>query len=214
LAVAAVISLGALRSVRNVPLGAIACVIPSARHLDLLLNGESAETTEDQSCAGLPQWVAAGAALLLAVTGLFSARLPTDMAYPAGALGYMKAHNLQGNVLGDFGWGEYLIWHLSPKSKVFVDSRFDMVYPVSVFRDYITFYYDRPGAAGVLTAYPHDFVLIPPNAPANSLMGRSAGWTLLYRDPSAALFARITSSTTLPRRTPELNVVPALRYFP
>ena len=80
----------------------------------------------------------------------------------------MQAERLHGNVLDDFGWGEYLIFHLAPESKVFVDSRYDMVYPQAVLADYLDFFLVGPRAAAVLGAYPHDFVLLELPRPATA----------------------------------------------
>jgi hypothetical protein len=213
LMVAAIISAGALVSVRNVPLAAIACVVPTARHLDLVLRQGIERSRRTPASARIPQWLVAAAALLSAGP-IFSARLPTDMAYPSAAVSFMKEHRLRGNVLGDFGWGEYLIWHLSPQSKVFLDSRYDMAYPLSVVRDYIAFYYDRSGAETVLHAYSHDLVLIPPHAAACMLMARSRGWKMIYRDRNAVLFARdVTAYASLTRRQ-QLGASPIVQYFP
>jgi len=78
----------------------------------------------------------------------------------------MQRHGLTGNVLNDFNWGGYLIWHLTPASKVFIDGRYDTVYSITEINDYLLFYFDRPGGSRVLSAYPHDFVLIPPRSAA------------------------------------------------
>ncbi len=119
-------------------------------------------------------------------------------------------------MLGDFGWGEYFIWHLASESKVFVDSSNDMVYPLSIVKDYIVFYYNRRGAEKALNAYHHDFVIIPPAAPAYAyaLMVKSAGWKLLYRDPDAVLFARADSPGGRLPATPQVGVAPVAQYFP
>jgi hypothetical protein len=126
--------------------------------------------------------------------GLFSRRLALDRAYPAAALAFMKAHGWHGNVLGEFGWGEYLIWHAAPDDKVFIDGRYDTVYPFKVIGEYLQFYFDQPGGWAVLDSYPHDFVLIRPDAPARRLMERRRDWKLLYRDDDALLYAPARSA--------------------
>jgi hypothetical protein len=93
-------------------------------------------------------------------------------------------------VLSEFGWGEYLIWHVAPADKVFFDGRYDTVYPFKVIRDYLEFYFDEPGAGAVLDSYPHDFVLIGRRAPVGRLMERRPDWKLLYRDDTALVYAR------------------------
>ena len=114
-------------------------------------------------------------------------------AYPAGAVSFMRAHQLHGNLLCDFGWGQYLIWHTFPADKVFIDGRNDTVYPPDVVRDYLLFRFDLPGGAHVLDAYPHDFVLIATAAPARHLMERRHDWKLLYRDDESLLYARASA---------------------
>jgi hypothetical protein len=121
--------------------------------------------------------------------GVFSRSLALDRAYPSAALAFMNAQRLHGNVLSEFGWGEYLIWHTAPEDKVFIDGRYDTVYPFKVIGDYLEFYFDQPGASAVLQSYPHDFVLIGLDAPAHRLMERRGDWKLIYRDGDALLYA-------------------------
>jgi hypothetical protein len=125
----------------------------------------------------------------------------------------MQRHGLAGNVLSDFNWGGYLIWHLKPASKVFIDGRYDTVYPITVINDYLLFYFDRPGGSGFLSAYPHDFVLIPPRS-AFRLMTNATGWTLLYKDENSALFARAGSPAANLPGVPVTGAKPANQYFP
>jgi hypothetical protein len=214
LLVALVMSLGAVRSVRNVPLAAIACVIPAARHLGLLFSEEIPSPAAAMTLPQRAQWLIAGAALLMTGREVFSSRLPTDMAYPSSAVDFMKQHRLQGNVLAYFCWGEYLIWHLAPRSRVFFDSRYDMVYPLRVTRDYLAFYWDLPGGDKVLRAYPHDFVLIPPNEKAYDRIIGVHGWKLIYHDDKSALFARAGSPAAQVPGIPVTGNAPSVQYFP
>ncbi len=144
------------------------------------------------------------AALVLALAmalfgGLFSRRLALDRGYPSGALAFMRDHHLHGRVLAEFGWGEYLIWHSAPADKVFIDGRYDTVYPLSVIREYLDFYFDQPGGVAMLHAHPHDFVLVGPQAPARRLMQQRADWKLVYHDETALLFARSNApAATIP----------------
>ncbi|HJU10970.1 MAG TPA: hypothetical protein VJ728_08835, partial [Candidatus Binataceae bacterium] len=177
LLIAFAMSMAALKCVRNVPFAALACVIPAVRHLGLLLDGgnlsSSMKTLLRQS-----GWFIAGAALLLTRREIFSTRLPSHEIYPRAAVNFMLQEHLHGNILNDFGWGEYLIWHL-PNSKVFIDSRYDMVYPPSVIEDYLTFRFQPLRMAQVLRAYPHDFILIPAGSEANKSLIRVPGWRLI-----------------------------------
>lgn len=194
-AVAAMMALAAFLAVRNMALAAMAMSGPLARHLAML--------RVRRAGAGLPAapWRPASHFAMLALAcvmafggGLFSHRLAPDRGYPSAALTFMNAHGLHGNVLGEFGWGEYLIWHAAPDDKVFIDGRYDTAYPFKVIGDYLEFYFDQPCAGAVLDSYPHDFVLIGPRAPARRLMERRRDWKLLYRDDGALLYARANAS--------------------
>lgn len=204
-AIAGVMSVAAIVAVRNLPLAIIACALPVARHSSQLIDrrreralaaGARVEPPPERSATS--PWIALAVAVLLAAyAGLLSPRLCNDKAYPAGAVAYMQKHNLHGNILGDFGWGEYLIWHTAPTSKVFIDGRYDTVYPYAIIDQYISFYFDLSGAPAVLTAYPHDLVLIPPTSRAYTLMTGRKEWKLIYRDTESALFVRKTSPAAM-----------------
>jgi hypothetical protein len=221
-AIAAVLSVAAIVAVRNLPIAVIACALPLARHSSLLIlrrreriAGGTAEAALQTERSAVSPWLALAVAVMLAIHGgIFSPRLRVDKPYPEGAVAFMQQHDLRGNILGDFDWGEYLIWHTAPGSKVFIDGRYDTVYPYSVIEQYIDFYFDRGGAQSVLTAYPHDLILIPPTSAAFGLVQRQAGWKLIYHDADAALFARANAPIARISRVPVTGVSPPVTYFP
>jgi hypothetical protein len=221
-AIAAVMSLAAFSAARNIPLAAIALTLPVARHVSLVV-GRLRERAAAQGVgfkaqpirARVNQWMVGAVAIVLGISfGLFSPRLRTPDIYPTGAVAFMQRHGLAGNVLNDFNWGEYLIWRLTPASKVFIDGRYDTVYSITEINDYLLFYFDRPGGSRVLSAYPHDFVLIPPRSAAFRLMTNAAGWALVYRDENSALFARAGSPAANIPGIPVTGTKPANQYFP
>ncbi len=214
-AIALLMTAAAFKAVRNVPLAAIPCTLPVARHGMMAMAESRGKKPEPAAASHWPQWIVAGAALAMAaVAGEFSPRLPLDMPYPSGAVEFMKEHGLRGNILSAFEWGEYLIWHMGPESRVFVDSRYDMVYPIPVVLDYIAFYFSGAGGEQVLRKYPHDFALLPPAAPAARLMAKARGWGLIYRDRDSLLFARSQLPASPIQQHGKAAHVPAARYFP
>jgi hypothetical protein len=46
-----------------------------------------------------------------------------DVEFPAGAVDFVRSHNLQGPMFNKLEWGGYLIWQLYPEYKVFIDGR-------------------------------------------------------------------------------------------
>jgi hypothetical protein len=212
--IAIAMSVAALKSVRNVPFSAIACAIPVARHLGLLLNSRLRTPRTHATVPSWAQYALAFGAILLTNREILSSELPTDMSYPSSTVNFMKKHQLQGNVLVYFCWGEYLIWHLAPHSKVFFDSRYDMVYPSRVTKDYLAFYWGMPGGDNVLRVYQHDFLLFPTAEKVYNRMIRTPGWKLIYRDREAVLFARIGSRAAQLPGIPATGSTPAMQYFP
>ena len=194
-AIAALMALGAWLSVRNMALAVIVTVAPLCRHASLVLEqrrlGDPAAIEPRRASSEI--LVGALALLIVLQSELFSRTLVVQFGIPNGAVDFMQAHDLRGNLLGDFSWGDYLIWRLAPASKVFIDGRYDFAYPMPVIRDYFDFKFDSPRAAAVLDAYPHDYVLMTPASPVRELMERRPDWKLIYSDPNALLFARADS---------------------
>jgi hypothetical protein len=195
-AIAAIFIAAAFFAIRNIELALITLAAPLANHAQLVLDEihQPEATGNDQTshgAGGIRQAVfPAAAVLIMGLTGLFSPLLPTGIAYPAAALTFMRQHNLTGDVLCDFNWGGYFIYHMSPSSKVFIDNRYDLAYPDSVIRDYLDFRSARD-INRVLDSYPHQFVLISPDSPPYQKMMLRRDWTLVYQDSVAALFARV-----------------------
>ena len=210
--IAAIMSVAAFVAVRNLPLAVIACAAPLAGHAASLVGRGGAD---DPARSGVNPWIAGAAALALAwYAGILSDRIPMDIPYPAGAVGFMRRHSLRGNILNDFGWGEYLIWHMEPGSKVFIDGRYDTVYSYALINQYLAFRFALPGAQKVIDGWPHDFVMIAPETPPFPLMNRDRAWKLIFLDGDAALFARANGSAAgvTPQIDPALEPKPG--YFP
>ncbi|HTY57018.1 MAG TPA: hypothetical protein VMB26_17555 [Candidatus Binataceae bacterium] len=209
IAIAVVYSLAALVSMRNLPLAVIVTSVPFCRHLGLawqayvVKGGRAARRAAARENLGAPaagqptvfgrqymsQLFATAVAILLLVEYLFTPALESIAPNPCGAVSFMKQHHLHGNVLSIYNWGEYLIWHLGPDSKVFIDGRYDTVYPAEVINDYFVLEEGAPGAARVLKGYKHEFAIAPPETNTWQVISNSTDWKLIYRDDDAGLFA-------------------------
>ncbi|HUY38852.1 MAG TPA: hypothetical protein VMV13_08465 [Candidatus Binataceae bacterium] len=195
IAIAAVLVASAFVQVRNVPLGMMAAMIPLARHATLALRARrtprSIGAVPPRPISLLGQIILSIAAVALAAeTGLFSGTLGLTEPYPSGALAFMRAHGLSGNMLCEYSWNDYVIFHEWPRDKVFLDSRFEMIYPRPIIEAYLAFTFDRAGAAQTLAGFPNDFVLINPTTVAADVMASAAKWTLIYSDSDSFLYAR------------------------
>jgi hypothetical protein len=218
-AVAALMTAGALYAVRNTGLAVIACCIPLCRHADLLVDRLRVRPGADDARAA-PAWRASLAAMaVLAVvialrTGLLSRTLVAVEQKPVGAMAFMLEHDLHGNVLSDFGWADYLLFHDAARSKIFIESIFEAYYPHQLQSDFAAINYAEPGAAHMLDAYPNDFVLMPSGSAAYALLMAQAGWRLIYRDPVSALFARSGSPAARRAEVPLLVRTAPASVFP
>jgi hypothetical protein len=225
-AIAAMLSVAAFTAVRNLPLAVIACAAPLSRHAGLIAArrrrlasapataGDPAAAAPMDDRSGLNPWLAASVAIVLAIFGgLFSPRLVVGTDSPVGAVAFIRAHGLHGNLLSNFASGEYLIWHL-PDSRVLIDGRYDTVYPGKVVNQYLAFINGRPNALSVLRAYPHDLVLLPRDSPALEVMAQAPEWKIIYRDRNWVLFAPINSAAAEMHGIPVEGTPPSASYFP
>jgi len=219
LAVATLFIGGAFYAARNVAIGVIAVAIPLARHASLALErrAEMKKDVRPPVNDELPAAMLAICALAVAlVGGTFSNRLKTWKPVPVGALAYMKEHGLHGNMLSQFEWGSWVLWHMGDAFKVYIDPRGELVYTDKQEGDYAIFYYGQDGAQHLLDAYPHDFVLMGVNTKGADVVRNDPRWHLLYSDQTAALFGRIALSGDAPvvGNVAGIDGKPKDTYFP
>ncbi len=175
---------------RNVALAVIAVAIPLAHHTQLALAKRTNAREPEVPGREVNSIVMACVIVLIAAAGgVFSNRLRTWEPVPSGAVAFMKARDLHGNILNHFEWGEYLVWHLAPESRVFIDGRTELVYPDSVMRQYAEFYYNLDNSKSLLAGCPHDYILLKPGTGGFRVVEADKHWKPIYRDRDAVLFA-------------------------
>lgn len=216
--IAAVMSISAFISVRNVPAAVITVAIPLARHLPLALGRRwptiGPHTGPVKPSSRVNQAILVAVAMLIFVqSDFFSNRLTSVDPYPVSACNFIRAHKISGNLLSLFSWGEYEIWHLAPDNRVFLDGRYDTVFPEAVIRDFLLFTYNRDGGDHALNNYPTQLVLIPTDSAGRKIMERHRDWSLIYKDDSALLYARADSPTAREFKIPTTGK-PSLVLFP
>lgn len=194
IAVAAVLLATAFAAQRNIAIATIAVVPVFANHLGLLLRRHeaSAPATPRAGRFVMEALIAIVALAIARSSGILKPGIPAP-GYPADAVNFMNRHALAGNVLADYAWGGFVIWHGGPGTKVFIDSRYDLGYPPAVIADFLALDRSEAGAAHTLDAYPTDFVLTNPRGREATVMDSQRGWRLIYRDDDASLYARANS---------------------
>lgn len=112
---------------------------------------------------------------------------------PEQAVRWMREHELSGNLLTDYGWGQYVIWHLYPEIRVAFDGRYRTVYPAEVEADFMAFQTmlkTPTGGIALLDDYPTDIVLLPVQRHAAEVLSENSAWETIYKDTQAVIFVR------------------------
>jgi hypothetical protein len=108
--------------------------------------------------------------------------------YPLGAVRYLKANPIEGNMLNEYNWGGFLIWQY-PEKKVFVDGRMPSWKhnDKRIFEIFNRISQYKGDWQGVLKKYDVKFALVYNNAP-NKFMFLNAGWKDVYDDELSSVF--------------------------
>ena len=100
----------------------------------------------------------------------------------------MDRAGAEGNLLVDFDWGEYVIWHLGPRVKVSIDGRRETVYSSQALARDLDFREARPGWRALLQIGNPRFALLRRGSPCDQRMRAEPGWRLAYEDSLCSLF--------------------------
>ena len=112
------------------------------------------------------------------------------MDYPVDAVEFMRKHGLGGNVAMPFEWGAYTIAKLAPGARVFIDGRFEAVYPPQVIDDYFAFMHGSEGWERLLEAYPTDVVVVQRWRNIHPRLFAHPDFANVYSDPASLVFVR------------------------
>jgi hypothetical protein len=217
IAVAGVLLATAFAAQRNIAIATIAIVPVFANHLGMLLPrhqimGASAPAAPRAGRFVMGALIAIVAIAIARSSGILKPGIPAP-GYPADAVNFMNIHDLAGNVLADYGWGGFVIWHGGPRTKVFIDSRYDLGYPPAVIADCLALERSGAGVPSALDAYPTDFVLTNSQGRVARVMDSQPDWRLIYRDDDAHLYARANSPASRLDGVPFAGAA-GLAFFP
>jgi hypothetical protein len=215
-AIAAVMAIAAFISNRNLPIAMIALSSPLARHFPRAWQkiAPAKERTEPLRRSG---WINHSALVFLSIAifvqgGFFSRSLEAADPYPASACEFMKQHQLHGKILSTFQWGMYMIWNMPSGSRLFIDGRYDTLFPLDIIYKFALFNFNQPGGDAVLSEFPPAFVLIRPDSESRKLMDARADWKLIYHDASSRLYARQDSAAAKIPGTPVTGIAQPGRF--
>ena len=182
---------------RHLPLFAIAWALIAGEHIadawPRLFGGTATRSARRSAWAPvLP--LAIGLAGVAVATPRLKAIEVDGALFPVRAVQLIKESGVEGRLAVFFDWGEYALWHLSPRLKVSVDGRRETVYSDAVYSESVDFIYGT-GDWDRLLRRGADLVLVSTQFPVYNLMKLRADWSLVYEDGMAAVFAPAGSST-------------------
>jgi hypothetical protein len=102
---------------------------------------------------------------------------------------FINRSGLSGNMLNQYVYGGYLIW-AAPRHKVFVDGRGDVFEWTGVLEEYGKWVTLQADPNILLNKYQIHFCLLPADAPMSNVLPLLPGWTKVYSDEMAVIWAK------------------------
>jgi hypothetical protein len=206
-----------LMALRHLPLFALATIILAGEHIADAADAAGTRVLLAQRPASWLKVLMIGMALfmvLLSARAFRGIRIDShEFAFPSRAVAVLKRSGLEGRLLVDFDWGEYVIWHLGPRIQVSVDGRRETVYSPQTLRIDGDFREGRRGWEQILCHGKPTLALVRQGTVAALEMQNMPGWAIAYEDRLCLLLVRDdgsamellaeTSSPATPRCTPE-----------
>jgi hypothetical protein len=109
--------------------------------------------------------------------------------YPEKAIPLLLASETH-HIFADDEWGDYLVYHLYPAKKVFVDGRSDF-YGDAFGEKYLDLVNVKWGWEKTLDEYSIDTIVLSPKLSLTSTLKISRDWRVVYDDGVAVVFRRI-----------------------
>ena len=193
-------ALGALRSARHIPIFSLFAAPALAKHLwaiatsrgwDKLLAGEETRPTFIKLLINI--------VLLLAPFVLGASRIwhfathernYESIRNPVAAVEFLQAKGLPGPIYNRYGWGGYLIYHLYPSYRVYIDGRAD-VYGDAFFAESVKIYDGLDDGKNSFDRYGIKTVFIAPDAALATRLKADSNWQMVYQDDQAIIFTRL-----------------------
>ena len=139
---------------------------------------------------------------------------------PVRAVAALRQAGLSGNLVTDYGWGQFVLWHLHPETHVAFDGRYRTIFPPDLERQFLQFQRAQPGIdtrTPILDEYPTDLALVPTKSGTERYLASRTDWACVYRDEQAAVFVsdvRRTGDAPIAGTPLAVPVVPRWCVFP
>jgi len=132
--------------------------------------------------------------VLIVIAALSAGKIPVrfpEQTTPIAAIDFLRENRIHGNMFNNDEIGDYVIYWLYPRYKVFVDGRTDMYGP-PILKEYFKVTGIEPGWKDVLDKYDINFVFHYNDSVLVRHLSADAGWRRIYADKVASIFLRNT----------------------
>ena len=155
-------------------------------------NVEEMRETSAQVCLAGLGFAVASVVLYLSLPFINCIRIDPVRAisFPARAVSVLDKSGAEGNLAIPFDWGEYAIWHLSPRFKVSLDGRRETIYSEEIRHENLNFAFGTGDWDKLIRDRDTDLALVQTKFAAFNLMKLAPGWVLVYEDAISAIFAK------------------------
>ena len=199
-----VLAIIALRSVRHTPLFCIAALALIPPHFgDVMFRfREHFERFRELFSRPSVQKVSAGILVAACVATLyasmtirkehpFTMEVPKSQ-YPLPAVNFIREHEITGNMISFFDWGELVLWEL-PECSPSIDGRLDTCYSRKLISAHWNFYRAETFDREELDVSRADLALLPVNLAGAVELSKAPGWKAVYADGLAVVLVRDVS---------------------
>jgi hypothetical protein len=110
---------------------------------------------------------------------------------PVRAVIALRQAELSGNLVTDYGWGQFVLWHLHPETHVAFDGRYRTVFPPGLEQQFLRFQTAQAvidARTPILDEHPTELALVPADGGTDRYLASRADWDCIYRDDQAAIF--------------------------
>jgi hypothetical protein len=110
---------------------------------------------------------------------------------PVRAAAVMRELGLGGNLITDYGWGQFVLCQRQPAFRVAFDGRYRTVYPAGIEQEFLAFQLAGttcPATTPMLDTHPTEITLLPAGGGPDRYLRKRGDWACLYRDDQAAVY--------------------------
>jgi len=108
--------------------------------------------------------------------------------FPVDAVQWLKSNPPSGRMFNDFNWGGYILFHLWPQQKVFIESQTDTTGEVT--RKYEAVVTLQDDWDTVFRDYEITWAIIPVHSPLAMALASDSEWITAYQDSVAIIYYR------------------------